>query len=132
VPSQPSLMKFELRHVHGLVHNTSRVVFNDVSQLSFLSETYDVRTKALRVSKPRSQLDYFSARSQRIDPFWDETDTEGPDIHDRETLQLLAKMTNNAYYEDRTLTGWYDLGPEWNTVRSPSLYGTSSVHGGIL
>jgi hypothetical protein len=34
---------------------------------------------------------------------------------------MLAKMTNNAYYIDRGRKGWYDLGSEWNTVRTSFL-----------
>lgn len=114
-------MKFELRHIHGLVTNSTRVVFNDVERSSFAANTYEVRTKPVKVSKAQSQADFFSARSQRTEPLWDDLEVEGPNVHDRQTLQLLANMTNNAYFEDHTTVGWYDLGPEWNTVRPSSL-----------
>lgn len=47
---------------------------------------------------------------------WEETDVVGPNVTNRMTLQTLAKMTNNAYYEPSE-KGWYDLGPDWNAVR---------------
>lgn len=117
-PRTTGSMKFELRHTHGLVPNTTRVVFSDVSLSSLAPTIYDVRTKPTKVSKPKSQADFFSARSQRIglEGLWDETEVVGPNVHDRETLLLLAKMANNAYEEPGS-KGWYDLPQEWNTVR---------------
>ncbi|EKM56114.1 uncharacterized protein PHACADRAFT_145221 [Phanerochaete carnosa HHB-10118-sp] len=110
-----SSMKFELRHVHGLVTNTTRVVFNNVAQSLFTADTYEVQTRPTRVSKARSQSDFFSARFGRVEPMWDSLEVEGPNVRDRRTLQLLANMSNNAYFEDHAKTGWYDLGSEWNT-----------------
>lgn len=120
-----SSVKFELRHVHGLVTNTTRVVFNDVAQSSFAPETYEVQTRLTKVSKARSQSDFSSARFGHIEPMWDNLEVEGPNVHDRETLQLLANMSNNAYYEDRANIEWYDLGPEWNTVSPYLRYSTA-------
>jgi putative lipase involved disintegration of autophagic bodies len=37
-------------------------------------------------------------------------------VTDRETLHTLAMLTNNAYYGDSDKKGWYDLGPDWNSV----------------
>lgn len=47
---------------------------------------------------------------------WDEIEVEGPDVEDRQTLLLLAKMTNNAYLSPGE-QGWYELGDNWNVVR---------------
>lgn len=55
-------------------------------------------------------------RGAQHDLDWDETDVVGPNVHDRETLQMLGKMTNNAYSQPGD-KDWYDLGPEWNSVR---------------
>lgn len=49
---------------------------------------------------------------------WDEIPVAGPDVEKRETLLQLAKMTYDAYYEPGD-KDWYDLGPDWNTVRCP-------------
>ena len=49
---------------------------------------------------------------------WDEIEVEGPDVEDRETLLLLAKMTNNAYLMPDE-QGWYPLGDHWNVVSGP-------------
>ncbi|KIJ31810.1 hypothetical protein M422DRAFT_61625 [Sphaerobolus stellatus SS14] len=38
-----------------------------------------------------------------------------PNVTDRETLLLLAKMTNNAYAHEENGREWYDLGKQWNT-----------------
>ena len=54
--------------------------------------------------------------SEAID--WDEIEVEGPDVEDRETLLLLAKMTNNAYLMPDE-QGWYPLGDHWNVVSGP-------------
>jgi lipase ATG15 len=48
---------------------------------------------------------------------WEEDEIVGPDVESRETLLLLAKMTNNAYLEPGE-AGWYDLGDGWNAVRA--------------
>lgn len=120
VPRQSSSVKFELRHAHGLVTNTSRVVFSDIASTGLMSETFEVQTMPLRVSKPRSQSDFFSARFRRTghEPLWDESDTVGPNVRERETLKLLAKMTSNAYSHPGN-KDWYDIGTEWNSVRLP-------------
>lgn len=115
-------MRFRLRHAHGLVANSSRVVFSDIeSTAQFTGEdALEIATKPLRVHRARSQADFFAARIPgrlHNELTWDETDVMGPDVSKRDTLWLLANMTNNAYYEDRGKKGWYNLDPEWNTVR---------------
>lgn len=49
---------------------------------------------------------------------WHEEEVPGPDVESRETLQVLAKMTNNAYYDGPQEKGWYDLGGNWTQVSS--------------
>ena len=48
-------------------------------------------------------------------------DVEGPDVESRETLLLLAKMTNNAYLSPGE-QGWYELGDRWNVVSVSSAH----------
>ena len=120
-------MRFRLRHAHGLAANSSRVVFSDIhSSAHFTGEdVFEIPTKRTKVHRARSQSDFFAARTSgrlQNDLVWDETDVIGPDIRSQDTLRLLANITNNAYYEDRSKTGWYDLGPEWNTVRYTGLH----------
>ena len=49
---------------------------------------------------------------------WEEDDVLGPDVTQRETLLLLAKMTSDAYFVPGA-SGWYNLTDEWNVVRWP-------------
>lgn len=114
--------RFTLRHAHGLAANSSRAVFSDVEPSSHFAAAheFEIATTAMRIPRARSQNDFFAARSlgraqHKLD--WDDTEVTGPDVRQRETLLMLANMTNNAYYDDRTTKGWYELGPEWNTVR---------------
>ena len=46
---------------------------------------------------------------------WDDEEIEGPNVEDRQTLLMLAKMTYNAYVEPQD-KDWYDLGEGWPTV----------------
>ena len=113
-------LKFGLRHALGISNSTSRLVFSDIQPIASLTEeTYAVNTRLLKVPKARDQSRFFDARvrgaRQTID--WDDTDVVGPDVRDRETLLMLAKMTNNAYSEPGN-KDWYDLGPDWNSVRN--------------
>ncbi|KAJ3544825.1 hypothetical protein NM688_g5696 [Phlebia brevispora] len=115
--SDPHSLKFELRHGLGISNSTSRVVFSDISSSSqFAPEPYVVDTTTLTIPRARSQSRFFSARMRgaqhTVD--WDDTDVVGPNVRDRETLQMLAKMTNNAYSQPGS-KDWYDLGPEWNS-----------------
>lgn len=113
-------LKFGLRHALGVSNSTSRLVFSDIQPTTSLTEeSYAVNARMLKVSRARDQSKFFDARvrgAQRtID--WDDTDVVGPDVRDRETLLMLAKMTNNAYSEPGN-KDWYDLGPDWNSVRN--------------
>jgi lipase ATG15 len=123
-------LRFKLRHAHGLVPNSSQVVFSDYESISSSqftgdnSDDFEIPSKSMIISRARSQSDFFAARSlghAQYDLPWDDTEVIGPDVSKRETLLMLAKMTNNAYYIDRGRKGWYDLGSEWNTVRTSFL-----------
>lgn len=115
-------MRFQLRHVHGIASNSSRVVFSDVADHPHLAgdNMFEVPIKRMKVPRARSQDEFFRSRvmghAQR-ELLWDEADMIGPEVRDQQTLQVLARMTANAYYEDRGKKGWYDIGPEWNIVR---------------
>ena len=52
---------------------------------------------------------------------WEPAEVYGPDVQDRETLLLLAKMANNAYTEPDK-SDWYDIGPYWNVVSAIVLF----------
>ncbi len=56
----------------------------------------------------------FSSQSAALD--WNEDIVVGPDVESRDTLLLLAKMTNNAYLTPEE-DGWYELGDKWPVVR---------------
>lgn len=110
-PPPASSLTFELRHEHAVI-NGSLPVFSDVPKFRQLAGEddrlqYSVKTKA-------TQSHVFT----RFLSSWDEVEVPGPNVTDRETLRLLAMMTNNAYYQDPEKKGWYDLGPDWNSVCS--------------
>lgn len=118
---KPSPLRFELRHEHA-VSNLSRVVFSDIKPHSNLAQqAFEIDTRRLTAYRPVSQADFSSARfnGPRAVP-WDEVQTEGPNIQDRESLLTLAKMTNNAYSAP-TDKDWYDIGTNWNNVRRHAL-----------
>ena len=119
---QPSgnTLTFELRHEHA-VTNGSLLVFSDVPKFRQLAGEddrlqYSVKTKA-------TQSHVFT---QFLNS-WDEVEVPGPNVTDRETLRALAMMTNNAYYQDTKKKGWYDLGPDWNSVGHSPVCGLWSV-----
>ena len=114
---------FQLRHLHG--HDGSRVVFSDVPKSANVlgqGETYSLKARRIKRHKPRSQESFARARwrslyqGESVDLPWDEDEMDGPDVEDRETLLLLAKMTYNAYVEPKD-ADWYDLGEDWPNVR---------------
>ena len=123
--SSPSRLQFQLRHQHAL-SNTSRVIFSDTNpDLAFTMNELSVRTAKTTVHKPASQALLRSARLRGGSVPWEPAEVDGPDIQDRETLLLLAKMANNAYTEPDK-SDWYDIGPNWNVV-SPILVHLSSA-----
>ena len=122
---QSAPLRFELRHQHA-ISNSSRIIFSDVRRGSsrFAAEEYGVSAKPTIVHRPTSRDRFFSARWNSLTSVpWDEVEVEGPDVHDRETLLTLAKMTNNAYTEPEN-SDWYDLGPDWMNEVCPSFYHT--------
>lgn len=120
-------MRFKLRHAHGLVPNSSQIVLSDYESASTAqftgdgSDGFEIPARSMTITRARSQAEFFAARSlghAQYDLPWEDTEVIGPDVSKRETLLMLANMTNNAYYIDRGRKGWYKLGPEWNTVRT--------------
>lgn len=87
----------------------------------------------MKTYRPRSYEEFTHARwrsiqsqeSERIE--WVEEEVLGPDVEDRETLLTLAKMTYNSYI-DRKGTTWYDLGKDWNVVRSSGYIDYTNFH----
>lgn len=125
----PGPLRFQLRHQHA-VSNSSRVVFSDIQESLFTpllpeSYTYETQTRRLTTHRPSSLAAHASARlrymrdGQSDAQLWEEEEILGPNVTSRTTLQTLAKMTNNAYYEPGE-KGWYDLGSDWNAVRALS------------
>ena len=128
LPTQrPPALQFELRHLHA-VSPDARVVFSDVRKsdiaaLALAGEptSYSLRPRRLKAHRPHSLDAFHRARvrsmrfreTEAID--WDEIEVDGPDVEDRQTLLLLAKMTNNAYLSPGE-QGWYELGDRWNVV----------------
>lgn len=125
---QSAPLQFELRHAHA-VSPDARVLFHDIhksdinaySTLSGDPTTYSLQSRRVKRHRPRSLEEFHRARvrSMRFQENesveWDEDEVEGPDVNSRETLLLLAKMTNNAYLSPGE-DGWYDLGGQWNVV----------------
>ena len=113
-PPSPTL-QFQLRHHHAL-SNTSRVIFSDTKpELAFAAGAFSIPTKPMTVHRPTSQALLRSARFRGGNVPWEPSEVYGPDVQDRETLLLLAKMANNAYTEPDK-SDWYDIGPYWNVV----------------
>jgi putative lipase involved disintegration of autophagic bodies len=106
-PNTPSLT-FQLRHQHGITNNTL-IVLSDVPQpaagLRASGTTFTVKTQDVTTHRPTSFMG------------WDAVNVPGPNITDRETLLQLALMTSNAYEQEPSSKDWYDLGPDWNSVR---------------
>jgi lipase ATG15 len=46
---------------------------------------------------------------------WEDVDVVAPDVHDRQTLITLAKMTSDAYTTPDQ-ADWYPLGKHWNAT----------------
>lgn len=127
---QPAPLFFELRHFHA-VSSDARVVFSDVSPSqiqalgSYTNTSYSIQqTVPLTTYKPPSLNALLDARKSNWDPLnqnaainWEEDVVIGPNVESRETLLLLAKMTNDAYLNPGE-AGWYELGKNW-TVVSP-------------
>jgi len=141
--NDPSVLQFELRHLHAVSSssNSAHIIFADISSQALKAmgsndtsgstkSTYSVRTRLGKTFRPSSFAAHERARlrslrfgeNEWLD--WDEEETIGPDVENRETLLELAKMTNNAYVAPDD-PAWYDLGEGWNTaslISFPPLY----------
>lgn len=121
------MIPFRLASVYATT-NSSRILFADVGRRDELTPglpppSYSIRTRKVPTHKPSSLQAFNQARlssysllsnATAIDtPLWEEDEVLGPDITDRETILLLAKMTNNAYNIDKEEDDWYDIGDEW-------------------
>lgn len=102
-------LTFELRHEHA-VANGSLLVFSDVPKFRQLSGEDDRLQYSVKTQATQSHV-----FTQFLNT-WGGVEVPGPNVTDRETLYTLAMMTNNAYYQDPDKKGWYDLGPDWNSV----------------
>jgi len=124
-PSAPRLT-FQLRHLHA-VSEGGHVLFSNVDHAShagslatYSSEEYTVDTRSLPSYRPPSfdavrDARYRSMKFGQSTPLdWDEEEIIGPDVESRETLLVLAKMTNNAYLQPED-DEWYPL-ENWTTV----------------
>ena len=115
-------LDFQLRHVHGVNHETRALVLKDIPHSVSSPQSFTLRTKRVTVHRPKPRNNLRIA--SRLDPWstpidWDEDELVGPDVTDRDTLLTLAKMTSDAYYDspDTGKSGWYNLGDKWNIVR---------------
>jgi putative lipase involved disintegration of autophagic bodies len=107
-PPPANSLTFELRHEHTT--NGSLLVFSDVPKFRQLAGEDDRLQYSVKTKATQSHVFTHFLNS------WDEVEVPGPNVTDRETLHALAMMTNNAYYQDPEKKGWYDLGPDWNSV----------------
>lgn len=125
----PRQMGFQLRHQHG-VTNDSRVVFMDVAS-SLVESRYIVNAKMISTHRPTSHAAYNRAWSRAMRAMqseadlWTNTMTPAPNVEDRETLLMLAKMTSNAYFKQDD-SEWYDLPSPWSNHVS-ARYNTSDA-----
>jgi putative lipase involved disintegration of autophagic bodies len=120
IPEATAPLRFHLRHEHAVSDN-SRIVFSNIAP-SFSAESYQISTRSVKAYRPDSYAAFSNARTrsmrqmQTVPLSWGDVDVPGPDVRKRETLQLLAKMTYNSYFEQSDKE-WYDLGSEWSSVR---------------
>ncbi|KAJ2917382.1 hypothetical protein MD484_g2965, partial [Candolleomyces efflorescens] len=141
-PQPPSSLTFELRHLHA-VSSDAHVVFHDVNQADYKAwalqtsgeaaaaaagaapttptTSYSIATRPVKSYRPPSFSDFSAARTRSFrfaestKLHWEPDEVPGPDVDKRETLLLLAKMSNNAYVEPGD-PYWYDLGEKWNNT----------------
>ncbi len=131
-------LHFELRHLHATAAD-GQVLFHDVQEhginalaLGGEPTRYPLRTQRVKAHRPASMDAFHNARvrsmrfRESVALDWDTIEVEGPDVDDRETLLLLAKMTNNAYLLPDE-PGWYPLGEHWNDVSSVTLTHTACL-----
>ncbi|EJU04303.1 alpha/beta-hydrolase [Dacryopinax primogenitus] len=121
---EPTYITFAASHEHALSFlpnsSTPITLFRNASN-SLLDGLLSLRLRSVptRVYRPRSQQVFHEGRrngrmsGQLLDVPWDEDVVPGPDVSDRETVLLLAKMTSNAYTSPEN-SDWYPLGDRWN------------------
>lgn len=113
-PVQPPNLSFHLRHLHAL-SNTSRNIFQNVPprvSASFLDDGSSIRTRMMNVHKP------LHPPGKRLNSSvsmlgWDLEPIPAPNVTDRATLHMLAKMTSNAYVNNNEKE-WYELPGNWS------------------
>jgi lipase ATG15 len=120
-----SSIRFSLRHEHAIM-NSSRIILRDIPQSTDLvaSNTYDIGVAPMTIHRPSSSSAFQQARfgprngEALQDLWWENEEVDGPNVTSRMTLLTLAKMSNNAYYDNGTTgdKGWYDLGKDWTVV----------------
>ena len=141
--SQPTTSRLTLStvHEHGQAYSKSAalngdessqplVIFNDYPRgvshgfqgENDTAERWTIKTRPMKVRRPRSQVDFHIARRESMRDGhtrildWEDIEVLGPDTEDRETLLELAKMTGNAYALDSGSKRWYPLDGKWNNV----------------
>ncbi|CAE6405338.1 unnamed protein product [Rhizoctonia solani] len=113
-------LDFTLRHIHHAHPDTGHILWADADVYVSSSgnvDTFTVDTRPLITQTPSlNQWNQWRYGSQTWD--WKSHETVGPATDKRETLLALAKMTNNAYFKDSMMVGWYDLGQNWTSDHS--------------
>ncbi|KAM6504285.1 alpha/beta-hydrolase [Amanita muscaria] len=121
-PKDDKILNFELRHYHA-VSADAHVAFSDAPpSAQLLDAPYTIRTRNISTFRPPSFQEFSRVRSlsrhgAAESLHWDEEEIPAPDVESRQTLLLLAKMTNNAYVEPDSVE-WYKLDGNW-TVAYP-------------
>ncbi|KAG7086317.1 hypothetical protein E1B28_002281 [Marasmius oreades] len=114
-----SQLHFQLRHTHAITDH-SRIIFSDEPR-ALSAETFSIDTTSITTYRPPSFSAFSNARYRSLrrleseSLIWSATEVRGPDVRNREVLQLLANMTANAYTQPDGKS-WYDLGPDWNAT----------------
>lgn len=109
----PILRSFTLRHEYATINDSLRILFADIPP-SFVPERHVLKQISISTHTVRSLAILPDARIRfRLSGQTDaqllvQSTIPAPDVNDRETLLTLAKMTNNAYYE-QTGKDWYPL-----------------------
>ncbi|KAH8114230.1 Alpha/Beta hydrolase protein [Phellopilus nigrolimitatus] len=121
ISEHPALV-FTLRHQH-VTANDSRVFFADVAP-SLQTSQHSLKPRDIQTHRPISYGAFSNARrislqDMQSDPnLWVQSIIPAPNVEDRATLLVLAKMTNNAYFEPSDKS-WYTLGPYWGNTSYP-------------
>ncbi|KAH8824908.1 Alpha/Beta hydrolase protein [Flagelloscypha sp. PMI_526] len=121
----PSALDFELRHSHGVVANSSRVIFSNVDRsfavASGSHRSYRLSQTTVQTHKPKSFELHVEARLRSLyhskttttSALWNSVLVPAPDVTDLDTVITLAEMTSNSYTTPDK-KDWYDIGPEWD------------------